>query len=82
MMELLAVAQTKYEIIHNRRVPAKVNERKAGDAAKPAKKTAAKKTPAKKAKKADNVVALHPAKKVAAATARARGSVKRSAKKR
>lgn len=70
LLELLAVAESKYEIIHNRRVPTKVTERTAGAAKKAAPKKSAKKA-------ASNVVELHAPKK-AAAQARKRGSVKRS----
>jgi hypothetical protein len=74
MLRILAIMLERYELVHSRKVPAKVQAKKAG-----AKKAKAKKaTPKKAAKKAaTNVVELHP-KKAAAATASKRGHVKRS----
>lgn len=71
----LAMALKKYEIVHGRRVPAKIEERKAGAKKKPVKKAKAK---AKKAKvaKPSNVVELKP--KAAVAAARTKSAVKRS----
>ena len=73
LLRILATLQERYELIHSRKVPAKVQAKKAGAAPKKAKKAAKKTT----AKKASNVVELHP-KKAAAATAARRGMVKRS----
>lgn len=77
LVSALAMALKKYEVVHGRRVPAKIEERKAG-AKKVAKKKPAKKAKAKKAKvaKPSNVVELKP--KAAVAAARAKSDVKRS----
>lgn len=79
LVSALAMALKKYEVVHGRRVPAKIEERKAG-AKKVAKKKkkVAKKAKAKKAKvaKPSNVVELKP--KAAVAAARAKHAVKRS----
>lgn len=77
LVSALAMALKKYEVVHGRRVPAKIEERKAG-AKKVAKKKVAKKAKAKKAKvaKPSNVVELKP--KAAVAAARAKSDVKRS----
>lgn len=73
LLRVLNIMQERYEVVMNRKVPAKVLAKKAG-----AKKAAAKKAaPKKAAKKASNVVELHP-KKAAAAQATKKGNVKRS----
>lgn len=78
LLRVLNIMQERYEVVMNRKVPAKVQAKKAGVKKTAAKKATAKKAaPKKAAKKASNVVELHP-KKAAAAQATKRGNVKRS----
>jgi hypothetical protein len=79
LLRILDIMQERYEVVHGRKVPAKVQAKKAGAKKTTAKKAAAKKPAKKAAKKASNVVELHP-KKEAAAQASKRGDVKRSPK--
>jgi hypothetical protein len=68
LIALVDMAQKKYEVVHGRKVPAKVQERKAG---------VKKATPKKRVKKTAEVIEL----KTASAAARKRVAVKRSARK-
>jgi len=70
LIAALEMAQKKYEVVHGRKVPAKIAERKAGAVKKAAPKKAAK----KRAAKVSNVVELKPA----VAAARKREQVRRS----
>lgn len=74
LIAALDMAQTKYEIVHGRKVPAKVKQRKA------AKAGVAKKIAKRKARETAEVIEL-PVAKAATAAARKRAAVKRSAKK-
>lgn len=73
LVALTFLALAKYELLHSRKVPAKVQAKTGG------KKAAAKKAPKRAAKKS-NVVQLHASKKAAAA--RKAVAVKRSAKRK
>lgn len=78
LVSALAMALKKYEVVHGRRVPAKIADRKAG-----AKKTVVKKKPVKKAKaKKAKTAAPKPTAEVVqlhkSAAARAKSAVKRS----
>lgn len=69
----LAMALKKYEIVHDRKVPSKIAERKAGAAPKKVIKKAAKKRAPKKPKHTAEVIQLK-----TAAAARSKVAVKRS----